>query len=471
VLRHGRLRSESGFTIVEVLVSALMIVFIAGAAATALITTAHASGDQRFRAQADELATQDQERLRGLSDEQLGQLNGSSSTHSVTVNGSTYSVVSTDAYLDSTGGSSCASSAAAYYKVTSTVSWTEGFSNQSPSVTEESLLSRPVTGDLLTQVQDQTGQGLAGATVSATGPNTSTTTGPVTPATTDANGCTLLAGLSPGAYTVAISDPGYVDVNGGTASLSGTATVSTTSVASTLGNPFHIGQASTIAATFTTASGAAGASDGLSWLGSGGSLQMSQYKTTTSSAPAGSLSTGAMFPFDTSATSTPGYTNNYTVWAGRCLQQEPPASTGGQYTVLPGTNSAQNVAEPLFDLTDSYNGGSVKPTLVKLTFTSSKGTSCTDTWTPAIATGPSVPSTGWLASPGQPFASTASTGATASASSTSTSPEAGSLTVCVDYTDPSTHKNWFGQLTGVSNTNFTATPSPTLVTVNQAGSC
>ncbi|MFZ1995843.1 MAG: hypothetical protein WAU75_17155, partial [Solirubrobacteraceae bacterium] len=422
-------------------------------------------------AQADDLATQDQERLRGLSDEQLGQLNGSSTTRTVTVNGSTYSVSSTDSYLDSSGGSSCASSAAAYYKISSTVSWSEGFSQQSPAVTVESLLSRPVTGDLLTQVQDQAGQGVSGATVSATGPNTQTATGPTAPATTDVNGCTLMAGLTPGAYTVAISDAGYVDVNGGAASLSGTATVSTTSVASTLGNPFHIGNAGAITATFTTAAGVPGEADGLSWLGSGGSLQMSQYKTTTASTPAGSLGTGPLFPFDTSATPTPSYTDNYTAWAGRCLQQEPPASAGDQYTVWPGAANAGNVAEPLLDLTDSYNGASVKPTLVKLTFTASKGASCTDTWAPVIAPGPTLPSTGWLAHPGQPFASTASTGSNASGSSTSTSPEAGSLTVCVDYTDPATNRSWYGQLPTVSNTNFTATPSPTLVTINQSGSC
>jgi type II secretory pathway pseudopilin PulG len=89
-LPPARKRSEAGFTIIEVLVSALMVILIGTATAKALITTAHVSGDQRLRAEADAIATQDQERLRGLSDEQL---NGLSQTRPVTVGtGQTFSV-------------------------------------------------------------------------------------------------------------------------------------------------------------------------------------------------------------------------------------------------------------------------------------------------------------------------------------------------------------------------------------------
>src|SRR5438105_3499769 len=61
-----RLRSladdQSGFTIVEVLVSAVMVVIISGGVLTGLEASGRASADTRDRARAQELAQQDQDR-------------------------------------------------------------------------------------------------------------------------------------------------------------------------------------------------------------------------------------------------------------------------------------------------------------------------------------------------------------------------------------------------------------------------
>src|SRR5581483_3658314 len=70
-------RAQHGFTLIEVLVSALIVTLIAGAVAGALMTNIKASGDQHRRTQAQALAQQDQERLKGLSAEQLDNLNQS----------------------------------------------------------------------------------------------------------------------------------------------------------------------------------------------------------------------------------------------------------------------------------------------------------------------------------------------------------------------------------------------------------
>jgi hypothetical protein len=122
------------------------------------------------------------------------------------------------------------------------------------------------------------------------------------------------------------------------------------------------------------------------------------------------------------------------VWAGRCLQQEPPA-TYDVFSVAPGSTGApHNVQEPLLDVgAVTYNGATVKPAHVKLTFNSTAPTTgtCSYSWTPTLVAGALMPATGWLAYPGQPFASTATTGGAASASSGST-PEAGTITVCAD---------------------------------------
>jgi Tfp pilus assembly protein PilV len=463
--RGGLLRSNAGFTLIEVLVTALIVILIASASAKALISTSHASGDQRLRAQADAVANQDLERLRGLSDDNLNGLNQGPRT--VSVNGTVFNVTSTANYLDTTGTSTCTSSAAAYYKISSTVTWSESYSNRTDTtVTQESVLARPVTGDLYVQATDQTGTPLSGVAVAATGPDTQNDT-------TNASGCVLFAGLSPGTYNLTLADPGYVDPNGNTSPPNVTASVTASTPTSPSGSPFRLGRAGSLTGTFTTVAsslGYNGEADGISWLGSGASYGMSGgYRTVTAAAPAASLTTASLFPFNESTTATPSYTGNYSAWGGRCLQQEPPAGVD-TFAVNPGvTGQAASVIEPgLLVSGVNYKNGStttaVRPAHVKLTFTSTAGTPCSDSWYPTLAAGTTVPVSGWLANPGQPFASTATTGTTASASSGSSSPQTGQITVCADY-------NGYKSTVTTTNTNFTTsgTTAPTITIVNGTG--
>lgn len=451
-LRSGRqaLGSESGLTLIEVLVTALIVILLGSATATALISTSHASGDQRMRSQADALASQDQERLRGLSDEQL---NGLDKKRTQNVDGNDFTVRSVASFLDTTGGSSCTSQAAASYKITSTVSWGESFSNRTDtSVTEESLLARPVTGDLLTQVNDETQQPLPGVTVAAKGPSTQT-------GRSDDNGCVLFAGLTPGAYTVNLTDPGYVDPDGNASPPNNTANVTTSGVAKPAGYPFEMGLAGSITGTFTTSAGPGGQADGISWLGSGALDAMSGFQSSPAAAaapaPMTSLTTGPLFPFDVAKSGAGDYTNNYAVWAGRCAQQQPPAGTG-RYSVIPGSvGQAQGVPEPLLALTSvtSTDAGGVttvvKPDHVRLSFASRTGASCSDSWTPTLssaATPATMPVTGWLAYPGQPYADGS----------------AGTLSVCADY-------GGYASTLPATNTSFTAPNAVGTIAITRAG--
>ena len=81
---RARLASERGFTLIEVLVSALITTLIATAVAGALITNTDIIANQNSRSQAETLVEQDQERLKGLSAEQLDNL---SQNYNVTVGG------------------------------------------------------------------------------------------------------------------------------------------------------------------------------------------------------------------------------------------------------------------------------------------------------------------------------------------------------------------------------------------------
>lgn len=443
-----RARADEGFTLIEVLVSALLVVFIAGAASKALITTSHTSADQRLRSQADGLATQDQERLRGLSDDQLLNL---AQSHQSPVDGTTFTVQSTSTWEDTSGATSCHSTAAAFYRIVSTVSWNEGFSNQAASIQEESLLSRPVAGDLLTQVTDQTGAPISNVSVSTTGPATSTSAGPpAQTAPTDSNGCVMFAGLTPpGLYTVGLNYNSWVDPSGNAAP-TGTATVTSTGLAVQPNNGvFHLGNPGSIIGTFMTAvtGGSTGEADGISWMGSKGSIPMPSPETApTSQTTLGtSYTTGSLFPF--ASVSPTSYGGNYTVWAGRCTGQAPVDQD--QFTVIPGSvGTAQPVLEPLLNMGNiSYKSStgatpqSQAPAHVTLTF--SDGT-CTDTWTPTLLSASTA--TGWFKNPGQPYAPT------------------GTLTVCADYNTGTTRNPIYWKNTETtSNTSFSGATNANVI--------
>ncbi|HEX3831615.1 MAG TPA: carboxypeptidase regulatory-like domain-containing protein [Solirubrobacteraceae bacterium] len=437
--RCRSLRSEAGFTLIEVLVSALMVALIASATAVALISTSHASGDQRLRSQADAIASQDQDRLRGLSDDQL---NGLNQTHVQAENGSSFSVTSTAAYLDTTGATTCTTSSVAYYKVTSTVSWAESFkstANSNTSLTVDSILSRPVSGGLLVQVKDQTGQSLSGVSINAAGPDTQTST-------TDSNGCVMFAGLTPGGYNATTSDPGYVDQNGNSAPTA-SATVTGSGVQTPSSLPIYMGQAGSVTGTFTTfTTNVAGEADGMSWSGSGTvPAGMSGPQTVQSSTPVTTLTTGALFPFFRALPT--GYTKNYVVWGGRCAGQQPPTGND-QASVNPGQlGQGVPLKEPLLYLASvKLSTTSVKPAHVKLSYVSG---SCSDTWYPTITTLTTVPATGWLLNPGQPYAA------------------AGTLTVCADYKSGT---SYYKGTASATNTSFTAKNTVPTITLSSTSS-
>lgn len=449
---------------IEVIVSALIVILLAGAAAKALIATTHASGSQRVRNQADGLATQDQERLRGVSDEQLNQLSGAGQTRSVVFNGQSFSVTSTATAEDSTGASSCTTNAAAYYKIASTASWTDVYDRQTPSVTEESILARPVSGDLLADVKDQTGAWLSGVSVTAASTGQPTQLG-----STDANGCVVFAGLAPASWTVTLTKSGYVDPTGN-ATPTGSATVATTGMASVPSMvPLYLGPAGSVQATFTTnVTGAGAEADGLSSSGVGTAPVMpapSLAPAIDINAPTTAQTSGLLFPFGFTSGGTTSYVGNYTEWAGRCPGQRPPVGTSPvtptTVTVSPGTtNVAATVYEPLLKVsTVTYGGSNVKPSDIEMKY--SAGTapgSCFDTWWASIIGAPAAPpapAAGWLAYPGQSYAPT------------------GTLTVCADYNVSGTsYRN--ASVSSLTNTNFgtaTVVPAIAITSGSSSGKC
>lgn len=218
VRRLPRARSEAGLTLIEVIVSALMVALIGAAAATGFVGSTDASGYSRVRADAQTLAQQDQSRLRALTIDQLSNLNQTLAP--VVLDGTTFTVQESADYVsDASGTPSCTNPSADYLRTVSTVTWSNMGSH--PGVTASSILTPTVgsidstKGMLAVSVINAAGSPQSGMNVAISGPSG----GPTTTAnqTTDAGGCVLFGDLPIGTYGVSVT-PGagtFVDAQSG----------------------------------------------------------------------------------------------------------------------------------------------------------------------------------------------------------------------------------------------------------------
>ncbi len=328
-----------GFVLIEVIVSALMVA-LTSMLLIGIITAGNTSADQKKRSQADSLAQQDQERLRGMSLEQLANLD-QTSPRSVALDGTTFSISSTGRYLArGSGNSACTSTGsetADYVAIKSDVTWS---GNSRTHVIEQSVVSPPSGSSLLTRVTDQNGAALSGTRVTAV-PSSSSTNASAA-ATTDASGCTIFSAMPPGDYTVTATKSGFVNKDGDTApTFAATATSGGTTTA-----PFTIGQAGALTATFkTTISGTTYTNQlapSISWV----NPQMATFGTYSPHGSPNSITTPAtLFPFFTTS---PGiYTKNYTVFAGSCAVNQPTANVATATVPPGGTGTTQQLLPPV----------------------------------------------------------------------------------------------------------------------------
>ncbi len=208
----ARPRAESGFALVEVLVSAIVVTLLAGAAFGLLGTTAHTASEQRHRSEAYAVAQEDQARLRSL---RVPTLNRLSQTRTVTLNGTAFTVTSTGAFInDTTGTASCGqgTSSADYVKVTSSVTWPS--LGGRPPVVIQSIIAPPTGsldsthGTLTISAINAQGAPIAGIGLAGSGAGTFS-------GSTDSAGCALFPDQAAGNYTLTPSGTtGLVDKDG-----------------------------------------------------------------------------------------------------------------------------------------------------------------------------------------------------------------------------------------------------------------
>lgn len=328
----ARLRAERGDTLIEVVIGALLVALIATATLGGFVDIGHLSETQRNEEQAGALAQQDQARMRGLTIAQLssnGTGTGNWTQPAVTLGGTNYTVTSKSQFISgSSGNAACTgANAADEIQTTSTVTWTSGQGSRNPVVVHGEITPTE-GGSIVASVVDPTGAGLAGVTISTSGP---TATSPVT---TDSSGCVVWAGLANGSYTVSFTPPAgtWIGVNG---SAPASQTVTVTATQTTHATQIQIGQAAGITASFTTTF------NGSTVAGTSDQFVLSDTGMTPTPQTFGTDSTQAVNTYVPTITTPTSYypypaslpSDDYFAWAGSCTADEPsPAPAGFQIT-------------------------------------------------------------------------------------------------------------------------------------------
>ena len=207
-----RLADESGFTLIEAVVAAVLLVLAMTATFQVLSASGRAGEDQRQRSQSYVIAQQDQARMRSLRISELLSLN---QERTLEVNGTTFTVSSRGQFVsDATGTVSCDAETASadYVNITSTVDWESGRGH--PPTVIRSIVAppngsiAPDRGTLAVAVLDGQAAPIEGIPLSGSGAGSFS-------GVTNENGCALFPNLPQGDYTLSASTAvGVVDQDG-----------------------------------------------------------------------------------------------------------------------------------------------------------------------------------------------------------------------------------------------------------------
>lgn len=348
-------RDESGFGLIEVVVSSMLLVLVATGVYAGLDAASATSGVNKDRSLATEIAQQDQDRMRAMA---VTELSNYRDTTTTSVGPVTYTVASSSSWItDDTGTASCTSGQAKahYLRIASSVSWP---GMRIKPVTVESVVAPPAgsfgtnLGSLAVQVRDRTGAGVPGVSVSLSGAQSYTDT-------SNEIGCVLWGFLPVGNYTVSLAKQGYVDPSGIAAPSRAAGVVGEST--STIAFDYDLG--GQIRATYESVDSSTGrpvAANGTAFTAVTSHLAV-PLPPFGDGAPHASYTTGLLFPF----------TDPYGAYAGACAGADPTlyGSPAQLALVQPGGVTAVTLREPPVDLLVTRGGRPVQGATVKLTGT------------------------------------------------------------------------------------------------------
>jgi Tfp pilus assembly protein PilV len=203
---------EAGFMLVEVIVSAVLLLILALGTLSLIDGSQNTSAQQRSKGIASNLGHQALNRIR--QSKFTTATNFTTTATPVPIDGRSYTVTTTGVWSSAIGSTTtCTTSTSGnpgqYLTVTSSVTWT-GMGKVAPVTANTLITPRPgevstTTGTYMITVQTAAGVPLAGATVTMNG----------TTLATSAAGCVAFTGLAPGTYTTSYAKTGgYVATTG-----------------------------------------------------------------------------------------------------------------------------------------------------------------------------------------------------------------------------------------------------------------
>jgi type II secretory pathway pseudopilin PulG len=395
-LKH-RLRSETGFGLVEVLVTAMVVLILASGLLAGFNAASHATGRTKAKSVAMTLAQKDQERMRAMPIATLANVDETATTDVCDVNGAgcvKYTIASIAQWVsDSLGLESCTTPNAGldYLKITSTVTW-PNLGTGKP-VTTQSMIAPAVgalgadKGSLAVQVVRADGlTGVNGATVTLGGLASDT-------GVTNSAGCVVWGLLAAGNYTASLNQAGFVGVQG-TQAVTQPAGVVDDSLSTT--TILYDGAASA-KITFYSQIGATRYTEKQSQV----TLKQSQMSpvtrvfSTSDGLPAAAITATSLFPFKTGSPGGP-----YSVYPGGCPGAESPAPIS-LADLTPAANTDYDLRIPAFDFQVAV-GGVVSSAATTMTKIVPVTLNCDNPLPSAVPTLP-VNASGRPADPGFPY--------------------------------------------------------------------
>jgi len=325
-------REQAGIALIEVLVSALVLLIFSVGVVTVLTSSSRATAQERHRTQANMLAEQELERVRSL---RIADLVTWNSTRYVLEDGTPlttgcptsgaqslqtcYTINSQSQFQPepaATSGCTAGTGSRDYLLLTVSVSWT-GMGVLHP-VKASTIASPPSgsvvpnSGTILVNVVDSRNVGISGVVLTGSGAGTFS-------GTTGSTGCVLFRNLAAGNYTMAVGGTaaGMVDQNGNAPS---NQTVSVVDQGTNTVN-LQYDRPGALRVSFTTKDYAGAVvnstADGITASNSG----MSVAKTFTGANSPTLTTTSTLFPFPSPST--------YSVYAGTCPTNNPDPTANG----------------------------------------------------------------------------------------------------------------------------------------------
>jgi prepilin-type N-terminal cleavage/methylation domain-containing protein len=220
-LRPRHPAAQGGFSLIEVLVSIMVLAIVAGGLAAGLTATSSMLGRSKADAIADKLASSEIELVRRTGYDDVGTVGGNPpgdlvADRTVTRDGAGFRVQNRVVYVDNAAPG--ASQTRIDYKSVQVI--VTPLAAGSKSITQTTLVAPPTYASIagksaitVSTTDKITGAPIAGSAITVTGGPSPTVTD-----VTDATGNAVIAGLTPNSsptqkYTVAISKPGYVVTN------------------------------------------------------------------------------------------------------------------------------------------------------------------------------------------------------------------------------------------------------------------